>query len=51
MKDSSYLNDMEDAAAKYRECFDIFMKYYFHLPVYIRKQIKTKLSKIGVDVE
>ena len=51
MKDKSYLNDMEDAAAKYREAYSIMVKYYFHFPVYIRKQVYTKLNKIGVNIE
>ena len=51
MKDESYLNEMEDAAAKYREAFSIMVKYYFQFPVYIRKQVYTKLNKIGVNIE
>jgi len=51
MKDESYLNEMEDAAVKYREAYDIMKKYIFHFPGYIRKQISNKLNKIGVNIE
>jgi hypothetical protein len=51
MKDKQYTDQMEDAAVRYTEAFSIFKKYFYFLPGYIRKQIKTKLKVLRIDID
>ncbi len=46
--DKQYLNEIEDAAVRYRYAYDILMEYFDKLPEDIKVKLHSKLKELDL---